>query len=353
SKSNSLLKKVLSQVERIRGWKYIKKHQNIPTSEALGFKLMEEFSIKCHGKLCLESRYETSFSLANHQHLCPEIIDGHVRKLDFHDHKLPNFDIAYFFPEVTDIEIQGNNCYQDAYDGLYKFRKLKHLDISVGLTSLSQIKDLTRLNNLEILFIGYAGIKEINSLTNLKNLKKLTIYDNLIEEIKGLESLESLEVLSLSPNRINEIKGLDTLKNLKILDLSNNNISEIKGLENLSNLESLNLSNNLIREIKGLDALENLKVLNLSSNFIKTFEWTQELTNLEELDLYDNNLNPNLEKSELEIKKKYNFKHFSCSNRNDPVECRKDFLDAYNERIHNLRKKMSYKEKLMRFGITL
>jgi hypothetical protein len=128
-----------------------------------------------------------------------------------------------------------------------------------------------------------------------------------------------------------------------------NNISEIEGLENLRNLEVVDLSSNLIRDIKGLESLQSLKCLDLSANFIRDFEWTPELIRLEELQLYHNYLDPELEKNRFEIMKNYNFKRFSCSGFKTKGNQKKDFLDAYNERIHGLRKKLTPAEFWAKF----
>ena len=105
----------------------------------------------------------------------------------------------------------------------------------------------------------YRGILKDGVLT----LDLSGIWTKSITEIKGLETLTDLQILKLSNNQISEIKGLENLTNLRDLDLSHNEITEIQGLKNLINLRRLNLEGNRFITIKGFENLINLKKLNL------------------------------------------------------------------------------------------
>jgi len=89
-----------------------------------------------------------------------------------------------------------------------------------------------------------------------------------ITEIKNLETLTDLQVLNLSNNQIDEILRLDNLTKLRELDLSNNKITEIYGLKNLINLRELNLENNKFIDIKGIENLINLVKLSLGIRLV-------------------------------------------------------------------------------------
>ena len=117
----------------------------------------------------------------------------------------------------------------------------------------------------------YRGILKDGVLT----LDLSGIGTKSITEIKGLETLTDLQILKLSNNQISEIKGLETLSNLRDLDLSHNKISEIQGLKNLVNLERLNLEGNRFVSIKGFENLINLKklILGLSHWDVDARDW--------------------------------------------------------------------------------
>ena len=103
---------------------------------------------------------------------------------------------------------------------------------------------------------------------NVKNggLKLISKNIKSISEIKGLEKLVNLQGLYIAKNKITEIKGLEKLVNLQELIIAINQITEIKGLENLANLRELDLYHNQITEIKGLEKLANLQLLSIGDN---------------------------------------------------------------------------------------
>ena len=132
-----------------------------------------------------------------------------------------------------------------------------------GITSISEIKGLDNLGNLEELSFAFNQISEIKGLENLTNLQTLDLRFNRISELEGLNSLVNLKSLALAGNRISKIKGLDNLENLEKLDLSLNQIYEIEGLEKLTQLQKLYLWGNKFTEIKGFENLISLKFLKL------------------------------------------------------------------------------------------
>ena len=156
--------------------------------------------------------------------------------------------------------------------------------------SIAEIKGLEFLTNIQELYLSNNKISDIKGLKSLTNLQELYLSCNSITEIKGLESLTNLQVLYLSNNSITEINGLESLTNLQILGLSGNSITEIKGLESLTNLQLLWLDYNKISEIKGVESLTNLQELYLSCNKISEIKGVESLTNLQELGLYNNSI---------------------------------------------------------------
>lgn len=136
-----------------------------------------------------------------------------------------------------------------------------------GITSISEIKGLDNLGNLEELSFAFNQISEIKGLENLTNLQTLDLRFNRISELEGLNSLVNLKSLALAGNRFSKIKGLDNLENLEKLDLSLNQIYEIEGLEKLTQLQELFLWGNEFTEIKGFENLVSLKFLQLDIKF--------------------------------------------------------------------------------------
>ncbi len=170
----------------------------------------------------------------------------------------------------------------------------------MGIRSISEIKGLKYLTDLEILFLHNNQISKIEGLKNLTRLKILVLVNNKISKIEELENLTNLEKLYLTDNQIQKIQGLENLTRLETLFLGGNQVKEIRGLEHLTTLEELDLGSNKIEEIKGLEQLINLKSLDLSYNPIKKIEGLPAFKNLQYFEIDKDNLS----KEEQELVKK-------------------------------------------------
>ncbi len=239
----------------------------------------------------------------------------------FKDYFKKYYDSDYFFRlfnkyKIFHVESNNLNLRDSNIKSISEIKELdcldelNHLDLSRNY--ISEIKGLENLRSLEYLDLSNNKITEINGLENLANLKILKLTNNEISEIKGLDNSKYLEYLDFSHNKIKEIKGLENLKNLKILklitneileikniknlreletlELTNNKILEIEGLENFKVLDYLDLSNNEIIEVNGLENLTKLKILNLVNNQISDIKGFENLTSLEYLDLSGNKI---------------------------------------------------------------
>ena len=219
---------------------------------------------------------------------------------------------------------------------LGEMKNLKSLTLFLDAhfdTDTRFIRNLTKLENLEI---SNSGIIDMNDLANLQSLKKLYLGWEMIINVDGLAKLANLEDLTFMTCGINEAEKLEdvcSMKNLKDLtfiylnnidygflqkctnltsltvchggiediemlsgltklvrlDLDYNGISDINALGNLTNLEVLDLSNNKISDIRPLGSLANLKELNLDFNNISdAASVLDNLTNLTQVSIKEN-----------------------------------------------------------------
>jgi len=141
---------------------------------------------------------------------------------------------------------------------------------------------------------GITSISDIKNLSKIISLKKLLLADNKILRIEGLDRLTQLKDLDLSNNLIGKIEGLDSLANLVYLNLSNNKIQRISNLDRNSNLEYLCLSNNIIKRIEGLTHLSRLEALALDGNQIEKIEGLEQLVNNFEFRIDGNHIPRNI-----------------------------------------------------------
>ncbi|XP_043934404.1 leucine-rich repeat-containing protein 49 [Protopterus annectens] len=157
-------------------------------------------------------------------------------------------------------------------------RKLKVCPIIEG-------EECIRLLNLQ-----HNLITQIQNMSNLQQLIFLDLYDNQIEEIRGLSNLYHLRVLMLGNNRIKKISKLENLKKLDVLDLHGNEIRKIENINHLSELRVLNLSRNMIIHVENLNGLDSLAELNVRYNQIVSVRDADALPCLQRLFLSFNNI---------------------------------------------------------------
>ena len=166
--------------------------------------------------------------------------------------------------------------------------KLKYLNLSFGYyaDSITDLKSLEYLENLEELKITTGNFKKLESLDFIKNnkkLKKLTInlknrwgddstMDNL-DVLKNFNQLEELNIIDVSTTNLN---ALSSCKNLKKLEISYNIYGrtsapfEFSLLKNCNSLEKLFLYGVMsyrveakITDFNSLSGLKNLKQLSI------------------------------------------------------------------------------------------
>lgn len=175
---------------------------------------------------------------------------------------------------------------KELYVGNNDFENLNGLEYAKNLRSLKSehgtIKDLSALSNLpyfEELYVGGGGIvngkpiiavEKEETLLKLKNLKKLTLGGSQIQNLEQLKDLTKLEYLDLSYNHMKNLHGIENFKNLKEL------IIDGRGLKNLNELKTFPISKNLeklvilgdrdvnIEDYSALQKLKNLKYFYIS-----------------------------------------------------------------------------------------
>ena len=139
------------------------------------------------------------------------------------------------------------------------------------------VEKLKKCNNLKSLSVRLTKINDIKQISELKNLEKLFLDYNWTTKIEGIEGLAKLKTLQINQNNIGSIKDIIKNTNIETLTLTNCGVQNIEGIEKLVNLKSLNLSSNNIIDITPLENNERLTYLNLKANVnLKNNNFTQE-----------------------------------------------------------------------------
>lgn len=142
--------------------------------------------------------------------------------------------------------------------------------------------------------LSHNAIQKIENLNENYFLLELDLSYNFIEKIENLENL-NCNILNLMNNNLREITGLDDLNMLMHLNLAKNSISKLKGLQNLEKLRYLYLSSNKIsraKQVAYLTPLKFLTTLDLCFNDVQTrkfyrYKWIYHLPQLRTLDGQD------------------------------------------------------------------
>jgi len=157
--------------------------------------------------------------------------------------------------------LYGLNTYLSSYIAHHKIK--------------SKCEELEICSHLEItnLYLYDRSIRTFpNEITFLSQLAYLDLEQNDIFSIpRSISRLSNLQDLYLSDNHIQTIKPICQLYNLKKLDLSWNKISEIPDqISQLTNLNNLDLCHNEITDLETLTELRNLKYLHVQYNDLTT-----------------------------------------------------------------------------------
>ena len=127
---------------------------------------------------------------------------------------------------------------------LKNLTKLEYLEIQRN--RIVDLKPLEKLTNLTFLKLYNNLIEDITPLSNLTNLTGLDLHYNVtvdgdeshkiiskgITDISALKNLKKLEFLDISANRIEDISILKNFDKIKDLDFSGNRVKNYEGLGN-------------------------------------------------------------------------------------------------------------------------
>lgn len=165
------------------------------------------------------------------------------------------------------LDLWGISC----LDGIEELKNLTDLGLShIRIMSGEFWKPLAGMKSLENLDISGCNLSNLKKtgIENLTNLKSLYAGECGLKKVDELKNLKKLEILELDDNRLTDIRALKGLTNLKILYLSNNRLNDINGVQRFKKLERLSFDHNSLKKLPDLRGLKNLKELNLLGNYL-------------------------------------------------------------------------------------
>lgn len=153
-----------------------------------------------------------------------------------------------------------------------KLADLEHLYIASGnMTDLDTLPQLKQLNNLSLDFKGKGNPAPVlqKVVPQLTKLNRLLLENAHLSSVSFLSNLTQITELGLKQNQIQDISPLKALNNMHYLYLSGNRISDLSALSSMDQLVDLNLADNQISNLSGLSSLKQLGSLKLSGNRLK------------------------------------------------------------------------------------
>ena len=109
-------------------------------------------------------------------------------------------------------------------------------------------------------------LAETLNLSGPSNALERTQNIPQISDLKGLSRLEQLRVVNLSHHQIESVAELLSLKRLEELHLTDNQVRSVAGIEGLTRLRELYIDQNLLTNLLGLERLPMLEDLNVRGN---------------------------------------------------------------------------------------
>ena len=147
---------------------------------------------------------------------------------------------------------------------------------------ITDLSDLTKLRNLEVLEISGQQITDLTPVFGLTKLRRLGLECNPITSIEGIDALHELEELYLSGTDITDLTPIDALPNLRILLAEGTYVDQLS-TEALARIECLGLDGTGTRlSYVGEHENYNLSLLQLSYE-IRDFSIFRDVKSFESL----------------------------------------------------------------------
>lgn len=176
------------------------------------------------------------------------------------------------------------------YSFLSELYSLRYLELNHCSIGTSDLEEIAKCPNLEVLILANCGLSNIKPLEQLTGLRVLDLSDNSISSISPIVKNPALDELYVGHNALSGLPIMDQLTNLRILDLSYNALDSVSSLKPCTALERINISHNRLVSVKAIGALTNLVYFNGSNNQVRNVDAMKRCTSLETFIMTDNKL---------------------------------------------------------------
>lgn len=165
--------------------------------------------------------------------------------------------------------------------GLIQILEPETLDIIFG--NWKDVDFLSILKNLEAITIGSTSVRDLKSLKELTNLRSLSLMASGLNDLSTLKKLSQLQRLKIGYIETKDLKPLEALSELKQLSMVNMPVFDLSPLRVMTQLSELNLWDVPVTDLTHLAELKKLKELSLKNTKVTDLTLLKDLPNLERI----------------------------------------------------------------------
>lgn len=234
--------------------------------------------------------------------------------------------ILFALYKLTIVNVNGkiNTIFTNSYicsdidaddDDLKNLSKLKNIENltlhSASITNIDFVKNMNQLrsilvdspkvcdyspleecSNLESVFIHATSITDLSDFKSNKELKLLHIDQcDMIEKLDDIKSLNQLRTLYLSGKNISDITAISELSDLISVTLYDTSITDLSPLLKCGKITFLDLCGNIsLDNINDLYLLDQLEEVNLAYTSVNDFRPLLKIDSLKKVTLSNNNV---------------------------------------------------------------
>ncbi len=182
------------------------------------------------------------------------------------------------------VDLSGKS----AISSLEPLNKLSGLtEVNISGTGVTDLMPLRNLNKLEILDISHTGVSILEPLHYCSNLNQLRLRGTPVTDISVIPLFTSLSTLDLSATKVTSLDAIREMTMIKDLRIDHTSVRDISPLSAMVSLEMLNISSTLVDNLDALKGLANLKILLCDSTGISSLAPLENMSKLQRV--YCNN----------------------------------------------------------------
>ena|GEM_PF-5649722 len=206
--------------------------------------------------------------------------DSNVESIELFFECFKSDEASYIPEEIDYVFKEVFERYFEERDYLFEYSHDKTLFNIVSNAFVNEAISTNTLHQIKSLNIWGINQLNIEVLTKIKNLELLFLNDKIFSDLSPLKGLQNLQMLGFGSTQVSDLSPLKGLQNLQSLDFSETQVSDLSPLKGLQNLQSLYFRSTQASDLSPLKDLQNLQVLDFGSTQVSDLSPLKGLQNL-------------------------------------------------------------------------